>query len=246
MAEKKNWVCFYCKAEFDSLSELQEHRPVHDTTDAESDISDRSRETDINDVYYSSQESDYEAAKNREVSEEEGTDVDTVSDLVLDNDDRDKDFVMEEIESEEEVVKKKKSTLKLSSKKKRDVKGKGNKKEGYGNAKVKRKEETERKEEVSKRKKKFTKSRKERHRNGKGKMNAADVKKDKSLEMEARESQEEVGNSSKTMFNSIGRSRSMSDVRKREMFEKVRSLKFSIEENEVVNDYLVILSSVKS
>ena len=243
MAEKKNWVCFYCKAEFDTLSELQEHRPVHDTTDAESDISDRSRETDINDVYYSSQESDYEAAKNREVSEEEGTDVDTVSDLVLDNDDRDKDFVMEEIESEEEVVKKKKSTLKLSSKKKRDVKGKGNKKEGYGNAKVKRKEETERKEEVPKRKKKFTKSRNERHRNDKGKMNAADVNKDKRLKME---SQEEVGNSSKTMFNSIGRSRSMSDVRKREMFEKVRSLKFSIEENEVVNDYLVILSSVMS
>ena len=119
MAEKL-FSCFYCPAQFKTFIGLEDHRAVHDTTDAESDISDISDKTDIYNCYYSSQESDNDkegpintnndvkvpvvVANRMESSEEPLTDVDTVSDLVLDND-RDEDFMVEEsgTESEEDV-----------------------------------------------------------------------------------------------------------------------------------------------
>ena len=119
MAEKI-FSCFYCPAQFKTFIGLEDHRAVHDTTDAESDISEISDKTDIYNCYYSSQESDYDkegaintnndvkvpvvVAERMESSEEPLTDVDTVSDLVLDND-RDEDFMVEEsgTESEEDV-----------------------------------------------------------------------------------------------------------------------------------------------
>ena len=186
MAERK-WSCFYCPAQFDTLIELQDHRPLHDTTDAESDMSDK---TDINDCYYSSQESDYEAAKVREMSEDEGTEVDTVSDLVLDNDQRDKDFEMEEMESEEEVPMRKKKKSILRSKKARNVKRNVKNKEDDVKGKVRSKEtefnkdkgfemeESKSEEEASKRKKKKSnfRSKKEGDANGKVESKFEEVK----------------------------------------------------------------------
>ena len=124
MAE--SFSCFYCNArsqpqEFVTYHDLEDHvHDCHDSTDSDSESDVRVSPTKK--VIKVMKKSDVSKVENGERDSHSGeeTDVDTVSEVCLD-DDRDEDFVMEEDESEEEAAK---SRAKLKSK----SKGKSNSK----------------------------------------------------------------------------------------------------------------------
>ena len=108
MDERNSFHCHYCKAFFPKLRDLDYHVDTcHDSDDSEREDNGNNM---IEDVYYSSQESDQEVTNVESVS-----DVDSSSD-VNDDDDEDDDYVPDKKPKSRSIIKRKKKVLSKSRK----------------------------------------------------------------------------------------------------------------------------------
>ena len=111
--------CHYCEATFATFEVFEQH-----VTDNHLSSYDSESETDCDNDTVAPRKKDYLLARKATVerdTDDDGTDVDTVSDLVLDDDDRDEDFVPDEEETKSNSRKKSKSNSRKKCEAKRKM-----------------------------------------------------------------------------------------------------------------------------
>ena len=109
-----HYCCHYCQRNFLSFNEYDDH-----VMDKHMSSYDSNSETDCDNETVAPRKKDYFAMREEESeSDDVGTDVDSVSDVVLDDDDRDEDFVPEERKLKSQKKSNSKSGKKATSKKK--------------------------------------------------------------------------------------------------------------------------------